>query len=70
MMCFKGTFNIDTADGICPEDCEHGGWNGGVCGAECKKCGGDLYLNDSGTVVCVDCESQNNIEIKSGGRDV
>lgn len=58
MKCFMGTFDIQKGEGECPEGCEYGGWNGGqsgVCGAECEKCGGTLFLSKDGNKVCVDC---------------
>lgn len=58
MKCFMGTFEIHTGKGECPENCEYGGWNGeinGVCGAECEKCGGSLFLNEDGIEICADC---------------
>lgn len=55
MMCIKGTVNVDTAKGNCPEDCEYGGWNSdsiGRCGWQCLEkdgeCGGCLYETELG----------------------
>ena len=56
MKCKMKTFDLETFEGECPESCEYGAWNNGVCGAECSECSGDLYLNENGKVYCVNCK--------------
>lgn len=55
MKCYKGTYDIYKGTGECPEECEYGAWNNGICGAQCLKCGDDLYLNEDGKVICAGC---------------
>lgn len=57
-LCKKGTYDIKKNKGKCKEDCKNGAWNGGICGAECLKCGGVLFLSKKG-VVCSGCGLQN-----------
>lgn len=55
MKCKMKTFDLKTFTGKCPDDCKYGAWNDGVCGAECLKCGGGLYLDENGKVCCTGC---------------
>ena len=55
MKCKMKTFDLETLKGKCPESCEYGAWNNGICGAECTECGGDLYLDENNKVYCTDC---------------
>lgn len=58
VMCKKGTFDIGENKGECPESCKYGTWNmgrEGICGAECRECGGTLFITDKGEIYCDSC---------------
>lgn len=59
-LCKKDTYNITAHGGQCLPDCPHGAWNApeGICGAECLKCGGTLYLTNMNQVYCDGCGIQ------------
>ena len=59
-LCKKNTYNITSHRGKCPQNCPHGAWNTteGICGAECRKCGGTLYLTNTDQVYCDNCGIQ------------
>ena len=61
MMCKKGSYNITEDCGSCPETSLYGAWHmtlEGICGAECLKCEGTLFLTDTDRVYCDSCEFQ------------